>query len=407
MITTDTAPALTADGKNSDVARAGLACRDDSLQSPKHEGARGQSSTLASLGRLTRRGFISGLAGAGLVVGHGSGRRALGADDELLVFSWSGYEVPEMHQPYIDKHGRAPDFAFMAGSTEAFTKVQAGFNPDLVHTCASDAYRWWDAGRVRPIDVSRLDHWDSVFPRLQEMPGVVAPDGESVILVPVDWGNISFCYRTDLVDISPEEESWQLMLDPRFAGRMSASNGVDNFRGVALAIGVEDPINMTEEDLDNVKEALVGQRDLLNFYWESSTQLTQSLATGDVVIADCWNEHSATLVSEGIPVRMANPKEGMLTWVCGLMLVGEDSEKDDLAYDYMNAILAPDSGAFLVDSYGYGHSNRSTLDRVSSERLDELGISTPDEMFARTFLSVPGQNFVEMERIVAEVQAGL
>ncbi|MGH6719073.1 MAG: ABC transporter substrate-binding protein, partial [Alphaproteobacteria bacterium] len=111
-------------------------------------------------------------------------------------------------------------------------------------------------------------------------------------------------------------------------------------------------------------------------------------------------------LKEGIPVRLANPKEGVITWVCGLVHTNKGSADEQMVYDFMDAFLAPESGAYLIDVYGYGHSNQKAFAMVSQERLDELGIHDPDEMISRSILSGGGQDFDSMMKIITEVQAG-
>ena len=62
---------------------------------------------------------------------------------------------------------------------------------------------------IKPIDVSRLERWDEIFPSLKQVKGIMI-DGE-VYHMPWDWGNETILYRADLVDI--EAESYSLLLD--------------------------------------------------------------------------------------------------------------------------------------------------------------------------------------------------
>ena len=43
----------------------------------------------------------------------------------------------------------------------------------------------------------------------------------------------------------------------------------------------------------------------------------------------------------------------------------------------IDAWIAPQSGAWLVDNYGYGSTNSKAYDLVAAERLDELGFAKP------------------------------
>ncbi|MEX2650217.1 MAG: extracellular solute-binding protein [Alphaproteobacteria bacterium] len=356
---------------------------------------------------FSRRDVARWLPAAGLALATAPlGGPSARASGKPVVFEWSGYELPEFHPAYLAKHGESPDFSFFASQDEAFNKVNAGFTPDIVHPCASQAWKWVDAGFIKPIDVARLGNWPDVWPTLQNMPGVRDPSGENVVLSPFDWGNTSFCYRSDLVDITPETESWTAIIDPKYAGKISVDETEDNFRGVALAIGIKNVTSMTEEDRQKVKVALLEQKKIVRFYWESATDLANAMASGEIVVAVCWNETSATLKKQGIPVNLANPKEGVITWVCGLVHTNKGSADEQMVYDFMDAFLDPEAGRYLIDEYGYGHANTKSFDLVSPERLAELGISNPDDMISRSILSGGGQDFDSMMKIITEVQAG-
>ena len=54
------------------------------------------------------------------------------------------------------------------------------------------------------------------------------------------------------------------------------------------------------------------------------------------------------------------------------------SGSEDLAYEFINAYMSPEVGAFLINSYGYGSGNAKAYESVTDERLAELGITDPD-----------------------------
>ena len=51
---------------------------------------------------------------------------------------------------------------------------------------------------------------------------------------------------------------------------------------------------------------------------------------------------------------------------------GEGDEQ--AAYDFINAWNSPDAGKFLIEVYGYGHSNLLTYDIVDPEILKTMGL---------------------------------
>ena len=339
-------------------------------------------------GSLHRRRFVSLAASAGLVstVAPLTARPA-SSEPDLEVFTWSGYELPEFHRAFIDKHGGSPSFTFLAELEEALQKLRAGYQADLGHSCVAAINKWTDAGLLEPIDTSRLPQWDNVFASMREARGVPAGDGQ-VWMVPWDWGNSSILYRTDIVDI--EEESFGLYLDERYKGKMAFFDSADAFAQVTGAIiGAADPLDMTDEEFERARETMRRIQENLRFYWSDPTEIEQALASGEIVLAYAWNGSATALSQQGVPIRFMNPKEGIWTWVCGLSLLKDGPGSTDQAYDFLNAFLDPVSGKNLIELYGYGHSNAKAFELVAPERLAELGISDPVAMMANARISLP------------------
>jgi len=62
------------------------------------------------------------------------------------------------------------------------------------------------------------------------------------------------------------------------------------------------------------------------------------------------------------------------------LVVGATGD-EQAAYDFIDAMLDPQSGQYMIDSFGYGHSNRKSFDLVKPERLAELGLKDPAALF--------------------------
>src|SRR5262245_22384263 len=97
--------------------------------------------------------------------------RAGGAAEGLSVYTWSGYDDPKLFPDFVKKHGGPPNFSFFGDTSEALNKLQAGYKTDIAHPCADDMTRWVGNGVVKPIDESRLEHFDQFWPELKNLPG--------------------------------------------------------------------------------------------------------------------------------------------------------------------------------------------------------------------------------------------
>jgi len=337
---------------------------------------------------LSRRAFNARLAAIGLAaVALPVGARRASAAEDLTYFTWSGYDIPELHQSYVEKHGAMPATAIFADEEEAFQKLQGGFTADVAHPCSYALPRWREAGLLAPIDVTRLPEWPNVFDRLKSVDGAVA-DGQNWF-VPIEWGRNLILYRTDLVTLSPEQQSWSVLFDESLKGKIAMFDGVEQaVFAAALVLGFNNPFDLNDEQLTAVKELLLKQKALLRFYWTDQTNVEQALASGEVAVALAWGASYVTLKSQGVPIAALAPKEGEQTYVCGLVRLKYSQAPDDVVYDFINSELAPETGKYFIEQFNYAHANRRAFDLVDKAKLAELDLSHPDDIFNNSvFLS--------------------
>jgi spermidine/putrescine-binding protein len=356
-------------------------------------------------GALSRRQMLVALASVGIVVG--TYRRTAGADDaNLTVFTWAGYDDPKFCKPFVVEHGAAPKFTIFGETEEGLQKLRGGFTADVAHPCTSTVGRWNDAGVLRPVDVSKVEQWKEVFPSFRVIPGVLI--GDQIFNVPFDWGNESVLYRKDLVDASTN--SIALMTDEKYQGKLAMYDSGESMAALAGTLsGAKDPFAMTDAEIPAAKEVMKKINANVRFYWTDTTQITQALAAGEIVAAWAWNAAVVDLKKQGVAIEYMHPKEGIFTWVCGMSLVHNHSGSEQQAYDYINAMLDPETGKTLINDYGYGHSNRQSFTKVDPKRLDELGIANPEDMLkhSRVYMPTPPATKEKLIKIFDEVKAGI
>jgi spermidine/putrescine transport system substrate-binding protein len=262
---------------------------------------------------------------------------------------------------------------------------------------------WRKAGLLQPIDTTRLKNWDTIFPVFKSLPDLQAGEGK-VWMVPWDWGNTSILYRTDLV--KNPEQSWNLLWDKQYAGRMATIDAVHDTPIVAALLAGVNPFDMTPAELDKVAAKLREQRPLLRNYTTDMTSVEQSLASGELVAAMTWNASATTLKKQGVAVEFMKPKEGMLTWACGMVLL-KDAGHVDLAYDFINSRLEAESGKQLIEQYGYGSASSAAFAQVPKADLDRLQLpSDPEVMLKSTIFTGPMKQNEDLAKMFEKVKAG-
>ena len=341
-------------------------------------------------GELSRRAFTRSLlaAGVGLMTAPLLPRRAMASNpDEATIFTWGGYDIADFYPSYIEKNGVPPNFSIFGGTEEALTKMRGGFVVDAAHPCNAGLKRWKQSGLFQPIDTSRLSNWGDVMPELVNMAENV--DDQGTWMAPFDWGGTSITSRTDLFELDGEE-SWDMLWDQRYGGRLgSLGSGGDAWWCGAIKAGVPFKDIATDDAFERISAVMREQRPLIRVYTDDTTTLAQALAAGEMAAAMTWNSSAVLLQSEGVPVKFAKPKEGALTWVCGLM-IHKDAPNLDAAYDVIDSLLSVESGKFMINDYGYGHSNVKSFDEFDEATLASLGLSkTPTDILGAGHFQVP------------------
>lgn len=325
------------------------------------------------------------------------------AADKLNYFTWSGYELPAFHTTFTAAHPDSVDISVFGDDDDAFTKVKAGFHPDLAHPCYDKVARWNKEGLLQPIDTAKIKNWDKIFPVFGNLPDIQAGPGK-VWMVPWDWGNTSVLYRTDLV--KNPEQSWNLLWDKQYTGRIATIDAVHDTPVVAALLAGVSPFDMTPDQLGKVADKLREQRPLVSAYTTDMTSVEQSLASGQLVAAMTWNASAVALKKQGVPVEFMKPKEGMLTWACGFVML-KDSKNTGLAYDFINSRLEADSGKALIENYGYGASTTSAFAAVPKEELENLQLpADPETMLKTTVFTGPMKQNDDLAKMFEKVKAG-
>ena len=332
--------------------------------------------------------------------------KVLADAEDLDVFTFSVYAVPELTGTYIDQYGGMPAFTMMGSLEEGFNKLAGGYRPDVAMTGYEFIGKWHDAGLLEAIDTSRLSQWDNVFPKLRES-GQLG-DGQQWAM-PFIWGNSSVVFRTDLAPQYVDNNTWKILWDPELSGRIAIRDSAEEAAmPAALIAGVKDPFDMTDEEIATVSDMLREQRSLLRFLWSDQTSLMQDLASGEIVAAYATSDVWAQLVAEGVPVAYMAPKEGVLTWMDLAVLVAESEVPEEQRYTYLDALLSPESGAFAIEAYAFGHANRKSFELADAQTVAGLGMTDPDAVLNSAFLLRPydPETQQKLNRAFEEIKAG-
>jgi spermidine/putrescine transport system substrate-binding protein len=301
---------------------------------------------------------------------------AAAQDSELTVLDYAGFENPEYHPAYVAAHGASPTYSFFSDEEEAFQKVVAGFQADVSQICAGSVSKWVESGIIEPWDISRIPEAANLDRNLTGAD--ISAGGEDVYFLPHNFGATAVAYNPDEV---PAEDvaSLSIFTNPAYAGRVTMPDNTDDAYALAyLATGLTNWQNVTDEQFEAASDWLRAAHPNIRTYWADPSELSQLMASGEILVAWAWNETYPTMVEEGRPIAyQRTPAEGSSLWLCGYVNMANGAGSEDKAYDFINAILDPATSPALLAN-GFGHANTVGMQGISEEDLTAAGIGMID-----------------------------
>ncbi|MFZ5791247.1 MAG: ABC transporter substrate-binding protein [Pseudomonadota bacterium] len=333
-------------------------------------------------------------------------RRAQAAPaDQPMYFGWSGYDDPNLWVAYKEKFGELPRFTFFGDEEEGIAKMVAGFKPDVVNPCSYNIEKWWSAGLLEEIDVSRLKHWPDIIDSLKTL-GATMVNGKHVA-VPVDWGQTSVTYRTDLAPEYVNKESYEILWDPKYKKRVAVFDSLIDGVSIAAIMAGVDPFKYTDDSIAKTKKKLEELAQNVLYFSNDTTTMEQALASGELVAATTWNDSWNRLKKQGLKVRFMDPKEKRETWVCNFC-IAKGTKLRDRSHDMIDAFLDPRSRVWEMENMSYGGSTKAGFAKMTDQELADAGLTRDPEKFLKSgIFQSPIENQPKLEAMFNEVKASM
>ena len=297
--------------------------------------------------------------------GGGSESTASGGGGELRTFTYEDTVSDEILAPYKKDN---PDVdvrtATFESLDEAAAKLKSGFSTDVIEVCLDEAKPLLQDELLAPIDTSKLSNWSSLAETFRDANGVTV-DG-NVIMVPVSSGPHGMIYSTK--DFPDGVDSYTALFDPANKGRVALDGGwLTALADTALASGIKDPIAMTDAQVGEMKDKILAAMNDGQFRTISQSDSDQAnlFKSGEIVLADGGRGTAEQINSEDGAVTWVAPKEGTLSWVCGLGISAE-AANTDAAYAFINDYIGTATQA-VVGDLGYVITNPTALPEVSEQ----------------------------------------
>jgi putative spermidine/putrescine transport system substrate-binding protein len=237
---------------------------------------------------------------------------------------------------------------------------------DLVSASGDASLRLIYGGTVQPIDVKLIPDFENFVPDLK------APAHNTVnglhYGLSYEWGPNVLLYNTDKIATAPA--SWGAIYDEQYKGKVTVPDNPIQIADAALylsmkdpSLGIKDPYELTEKQLDAVVALLKQQRTLVKKYWALASDEIELFKNGDAVIGAAWPYKTITLKAAGAKVEDTIPAEGATGWADSWMLSAK-TKHPNCAYKFMAYVSTPSVQAQQALFFGETPANLKACDAM-------------------------------------------
>lgn len=300
-------------------------------------------------------------------------------EDQLNVFQWGDYWPDGTVQDFEEAYGVTVNVSNYASNEEMFNKLQAGGTGqyDLIFPSDYMINVLVEQDMLQQLDLNKIPNHGNLGDQFSDTP---YDPGSEVYSAAYQWGTSGIAYNTEMIgeaDIS----SWEAMWNEEWGGQMTMLDDMRETIGAALKrLGYS--LNTTDEaKIEEAKELLIEQKELLSTY--DSSNFTTNLINQQASPVHAWSggafqAYWETYEDGSSPIQYVVPDEGAVIWVDN-GAVTADASNPNAAHAFINYYLNPQIGARITNWTYYGSPNEAAEEYISDDILDNESIYPDSE----------------------------
>jgi len=299
--------------------------------------------------------------------------QAIGKGEGALnIVAWEGYAQDDWVKPFEAATGCKVNRKYAGSSDEmvALMRSGGGGQYDLVSASGDATLRLIYGHNVQPINVALIPAWKDFIPALQS-PSFNTVKGVHYG-VSYEWVPNVLLYNTQKV--SPAPTSWSVLYDPANKGKITVPDNAIQIADAALylsktdpSLGITDPYELTQSQMDAVVKLLKQQRPLVRKYWALASDEIDLFRNGDVTMGAAWPYQTNTLQAAKVPVADTLPKEGVTGWADSWMISAK-APHPNCAYEWINYVTTPKVQAQQAIYFGETPANTKACAEMDAQQ---------------------------------------
>jgi spermidine/putrescine transport system substrate-binding protein len=337
---------------------------------------------------LTRRKFLQyGLLGAALSQGLSScGWRLAdirnqtaapeGKPDAFYAYTWTSYTNDDLLKEFQQQTGVRHVAEIMPSNEEMLATFQAGKGQiySLIFPSDYTVETMQEKGYLQVLEADRLENLDTLLPSLAQT-GLI--NGQRYC-VPLTWGTTGLLYNSQKITnpLTDWEYLWQNK--EQLTRRMTLLEDAREVFGAVLhTLGH----SQNTSDLGQIKQAYEKLQQLKPYIANFTTDAWRDpLLAGDLWVCMAYSTDATDLMKENPDLKYVLPTSGTNLWG-DTMVIPVTAPSKDMAYDWINSVMAPEKAAQLSQTLGYVPSTQAAIDLLPEEvKRDPVKFPPPEAL---------------------------
>jgi putative spermidine/putrescine transport system substrate-binding protein len=299
-------------------------------------------------------------------------------EGELNLIIWAGYAEDGSTYPEFDwVTPFEKDTGCKVHTTDGvdsanMVSLMATGQYDGVSASGDATLRMIAAGTVAPVNTALTPNYAGVFPKLKNTP-YNSVDGVPYG-VPQGFGANVLLYNTDTFPQAPT--SWDPLwdADSPAAGKISVYNSSIYIADAAMRLmnknpdlGITNPYQLSEEQFNAAIDLLKQQHDIVDQYWNFSTDQITAFSSGDMLAGQSWQYQYNVIKADATaaPVGVTVPAEGATGW-SDTWMIAKNAAHPGCMYRWMNWALDPETNAMSTIYFGEAPASQAACDAAET-----------------------------------------
>lgn len=294
--------------------------------------------------------------------------------------TWGDHSYPAQLDAIVGGLDIKANSTLFSDNIDAYTKVkQVGGQLDMVSGDALWVPHYFESGLIEAWDINELEVSKQLYSIARSFPIWTKPEG--YLGYPFGWSPIQIYY--DPAHVSPAPDSWEVLLDPKYAKRVLVENQpVEIMAYMGKLAGVGNAYSMTPEEIATAKDLLTRLKPNVLRLADQATDTIAALKNGEAWIAT-GNLGTDTRVKDqgGPELKVFTPKEGTIGWMDSEMII-KGGENQSLIMPFLQAAEQAEYIAANFILYGRPLFNEAAykilVNQGQQERADRFLYNKPE-----------------------------